>query len=251
MVSILNTGTAFVLGAMHALEPGHGKTAMASYTLGNKNAKNHLVTLVISMALSHTIMLLGIGYIVTYIFPQFSSEKTEHFLGIISPIVLISIGLYMLHNIKNNKHVCSPSCSHHQQNNHTQASKKLNFNELKLGTTKSVKPTHTHKTTALIGVLSGLIPCPSAIAAFFMAGNSGNFQNSFGYVLIYVSGFVIVMFTLAIVFSFIGKKLTKKQEKYPIFSKMDLISACLIIFVGFAYLINNLFFSPSLIKMKD
>jgi len=183
-------------------------------------------------------MLLGIGYVVIYVFPQFSSEKTEHFLGITSPIVLISIGLYMLYNIKNNKHVCSPSCSHHHQNNHMEAAKK-NFNELKLSADKSIKPTHTQKTTALIGVL---IPCPSAIAAFFMAGHSGNFQNSFGYVLIYVSGFVIVMFTLAILFSFIGKKLTKKQEKYPIFSKMDLISACLIIFVGFAYLINNLFF---------
>jgi ABC-type nickel/cobalt efflux system permease component RcnA len=210
--------------------------------LGNKNAKNHLVTLVISMALSHTIMLLGIGYLVTYVFPQYSSEKTEHFLGIISPIVLISLGLYMLYNIKNNKHVCSSSCSHHQQNNHTHASKKLNFNELKLSTPKYIKPSHTHKTTALIGILSGLMPCSSAIAAFFMAGHSGNFQNSFGYVLIYVSGFVIVMFTLAILFSFIGKKLTKKQEKYPIFSKMDLVSACLIIFVGIAYLINNLFF---------
>ena len=75
MVSILNTGTAFVLGAMHALEPGHGKTAMASYTLGNKNAKNHLFTLVFSMAFSHTFMLLAIGFVVSYLFPLFKALK--------------------------------------------------------------------------------------------------------------------------------------------------------------------------------
>ena len=102
MVSILNTGTAFVLGAMHALEPGHGKTAMASYTVGNINAKNHLFTLVFSMAFSHTFMLLAIGFVVSYLFPLFDSEKAEHILGIMSPLFLISIGGYMLYKIKNN-----------------------------------------------------------------------------------------------------------------------------------------------------
>ena len=75
-----------------------------------------------------------------------------------------------------------------------------------------------------------------------MAGQTGSFTNSFGYVLIYVFGFVIVMFLLAIIFSFIGKKLTQKQEKFPIFNKMDLISAYLIIVVGMGYFVYNLFF---------
>jgi nickel/cobalt exporter len=241
MVSILNTGTAFVLGAMHALEPGHGKTAMASYTLGNKNAKNHLFTLVFSMAFSHTFMLLAIGFVVSYLFPLFDSEKAEHILGIMSPLILVSIGGYMLYKIKNNKHVCSASCTHHHHKN-APIKKSINVNGLQLHTASVNKPTHTHKTTALIGILSGLIPCPSAIAAFFMAGQTGSFTNSFGYVLIYVFGFVIVMFLLAIIFSFIGKKLTQKQEKFPIFNKMDLISAYLIIVVGMGYFVYNLSF---------
>ena len=240
MVSILNTGAAFVLGAMHALEPGHGKTAMASYTLGNKNAKNHLFTLVFSMAFSHTFMLLGIGFIVSYLFPFFDSEKAEHILGLISPLILMSIGGYMLYKIKNNKHVCSSSCTHHHKN--APVKKSLNVNGLKLNTASVSKPTHTHKTTALIGVLTGLIPCPSAIAAFFMAGQTGSFSNSFGYVLIYVLGFVLVMFLLALIFSFIGKKLTQKQEIFSIFNKMDLMSAYLIIAVGIGYFVFNLFF---------
>ena len=241
MVSILNTGTAFVLGAMHALEPGHGKTAMASYTLGNKNAKNHLITLVLSMAFSHTFMLLAIGFVISYLFPFFDSEKAEHILGIISPLILIAIGGYMLYKIKNNKHVCSSSCSHHQ-NKATQPKKQFDINSVKLNAKPLAKPTHTQKTTALIGILSGLIPCPSAIAAFFVAGQTGSFANSFGYVLIYVLGFVLVMFLLAIVFSFIGKKLTQKQGRFTILSKMDLISAYLIIFVGSAYFVYNIFF---------
>ena len=241
MVSILNSGTAFVLGAMHALEPGHGKTAMASYTLGNRNAKNHLFTLVFSMAFSHTFMLLAIGFVVSYFFPLFNSEKAEHILGIISPFILMSIGGYMLYKIKNNKHVCASGCTHHHHKS-LPVKKSINVNSLKLNMAAVNSPTHTHKTTALIGILSGLIPCPSAIAAFFMAGPTGSFANSFGYVIIYVFGFVIVMFLLAIIFSFIGKKLTQKQEKYPIFNKMDLISAYLIIVVGMGYFVYNLFF---------
>jgi ABC-type nickel/cobalt efflux system permease component RcnA len=129
MVSILNTGTAFILGAMHALEPGHGKTAMASYTLGNKNAKNHLFTLVFSMAFSHTFMLLAIGFVVSYLFPFFDSEKAEHILGLISPLILMSIGGYMLYNIKNNKHVCSSSCTLHHHKN-APVKKSINVNQL-------------------------------------------------------------------------------------------------------------------------
>ena len=240
MVSILNAGTAFALGAMHALEPGHGKTAIASYTLGNKNAKNHLLTLIFSIGLSHTFMLLAVGFLVSYLFPLFDSEKAEHILGIISPLILMSIGGYMLYKIKNNKHVCSSSCTHHHKS--VPVRKSINANSLKLNTASVSKPTHTHKTTALIGILSGLMPCPSAVAALFMAGQSGSFANSFGYVLIYVFGFIIVMFLLAIIFSLIGKKLTQKQEEFPIFNKMDLISAFLITVAGMGYFVYNLFF---------
>ncbi len=242
MVNVLNTGTAFVLGAMHALEPGHGKTAMASYTIGNKNAKSHLFTLVFSMAFSHTFMLLAIGFIVSYLFPQFNSERAEHILGLVSPLVLISIGGYMLYKLKNNKHVCSPSCAHHTHSKNISAKKKVNVKELKLNTITAVQSTHTHKTTALVGILSGLVPCPSAIAAFFMAGQSGSFSNSFGYVLIYVLGFILVMFSIAVLFSIVGKKLAQQQEKHPLFSKMDVLSAYLIIFVGAGYFVYNLFF---------
>jgi ABC-type nickel/cobalt efflux system permease component RcnA len=242
MTNVLNLGAVFILGAMHALEPGHGKTAMASYTLGNKNAKNHLFILVFSMAFSHTFMLLAIGFVVSYLFPFFDSEKAEYILGIISPLILMSIGGYMLYKIKNNKHVCSSSCTHHHHHSSATEKKTINLNSLKLSTVNDNKVTHTHKTTALIGILSGLIPCPSAIAAFFMAGQSGSFANSFGYVLIYVLGFVVVMFLLAILFSIIGKKLTQKQEKFPIFNKMDLISSYLIVIIGLCYLFNNFFY---------
>jgi nickel/cobalt exporter len=241
MTNILNTSTVFILGAMHALEPGHGKTAMISYTLGNKNAKNHLFTLVFSMAFSHTFMLLAIGFVVSYLFPLFDSEKAEHILGIISPLILMSIGVYMLYKVKYNKHVCSSSCTHHHHKSEP-VKKTINLKGLKLNTAPVNKPTHTQGTTALIGMLSGLIPCPSAIAAFFMAGQTGSFANSFGYVIIYVLGFVIVMFLLAFVFSFVGKKLIEYNSRFTIFNKIDVLSANLIIIVGMFYLIYNLFF---------
>jgi nickel/cobalt exporter len=241
MTSILNTGTVFILGAMHALEPGHGKTAMASYTLGNKNAKSQLITLVLSMAFSHTFMLLAIGFIISYVFPHFDSEKAEHILGIISPIILVSIGGYMLYKIKNNKHVCSSGCSHHKTLT-VQTKKTLNLNGLKINSESLPKSTHTHKTTALIGILSGIIPCPSAIAAFFMAGQSGQFSNSFGYVLVYVLGFILVMFLLAFLFALIGNRITLSNSKFKLFDKMDIISAYLIILVGVGYFIFNVFF---------
>lgn len=242
MTGLFNASTVFILGAMHALEPGHGKTAIASYTIGNKHAKNHLLTLVLSMAFSHTIMLLFIGGIITFLFPRFDSERAEYIIAMISSIVLIAIGIYMLYKIKNKSHLCSGACVHHKRITMQKTTSIPQFKDLKMVGEKAI--THTHKTTALVGILSGIIPCPSAIAAFFMAGQVGKPVNLVSYVLLYIIGFTVVMLILAFIFTVIGVKLNAIRSNYKILDKLDLVSACLIIAAGTFYLFYNSFSNP-------
>jgi nickel/cobalt exporter len=237
MTGLLNAGTAFLLGAMHALEPGHGKTAIASYMVGNKQAKNHLLTLVFSMALSHTFILLMIGVGMMFLFPLFDFKKAEYAIGIASSVILIGIGIYMLYKIKNNLHVCSGSCIHH---NNIQAYPILKpTGNLKMANTPEI--IHTYRTTALMGILSGGIPCPSAVAAFFIAGQTGISADSIWYLLLYVMGFTFVMLLVALLFTIIGKKFNVMISNYKFIEKSDLISAWLIIGVGISYLLYNSF----------
>jgi nickel/cobalt exporter len=244
-MNLLNLSSAFLLGALHAIEPGHGKAALASYTLGNRRAKKHVITLLISMVLSHTLMLILIGVVITSLFPLFDTEKAEFYIGLFSPIILIGVGLFMLYKIRTHQHVCSPACKHHQNNNslltnHSQVNTKSAFT---FANTENTPPViHSQKTTATIGFLTGLIPCPSAIAAFFLSGQNGDLSNSIWYVLVYVIGFVSIMLSLTIVFIYIGDKLYSAKSTKGWANNLDKISAYLIILIGLYYLIYNGFF---------
>jgi len=244
MAGILNITTAFSLGAMHALEPGHGKSFIASYMLGNKANKWHILTLGASLALSHTIVLLVVGLLLNYLLPQIENEKIEHYIEIVAPLIMISVGIYLLYKIKH--HIQSCSCAHHQnerKQNKITSPQKINISNLKLATPQTLakEKVHTHKTTALIGIVAGLLPCPSALAAFVTAGSSGNVNSSFWYILIYVIGFVVVMMTIALLMFVLGNKASGLFNNKMI-KHIEYISAYLIIGVGAVYLFNNLFF---------
>ena len=65
---------AFWLGAMHALEPGHGKTIVAAYLVGSRGNMKHAALLGATVTFTHTIsvFLLGIGTLLlsSYIVPE-------------------------------------------------------------------------------------------------------------------------------------------------------------------------------------
>ena len=52
---------AVVLGAFHALEPGHGKTVVAAYLVGSRGTVRHALVLGLIVTASHTagVYLLG------------------------------------------------------------------------------------------------------------------------------------------------------------------------------------------------
>ena len=60
----LTLGLAFGLGAIHALEPGHGKSAMLVYLAGEKKSFLHPIIMGISSAISHSVALIVVAALV-------------------------------------------------------------------------------------------------------------------------------------------------------------------------------------------
>ena len=60
----LTLGLAFGLGALHALEPGHGKTAMLVYFAENRRSLLHPLVVGVSSAVSHSVSLVAIAAVV-------------------------------------------------------------------------------------------------------------------------------------------------------------------------------------------
>jgi ABC-type nickel/cobalt efflux system permease component RcnA len=56
--------TAAMLGAGHALTPGHGKTLMATYLVGTRGGRRHAIGLGLAVAISHTAGILLLAVVV-------------------------------------------------------------------------------------------------------------------------------------------------------------------------------------------
>ena len=64
LVLLISLMTAGVLGAGHALTPGHGKTLMAAYLVGTRGTVWHAAGLGLSVTVSHTIGILVLAALV-------------------------------------------------------------------------------------------------------------------------------------------------------------------------------------------
>ena len=60
-LSVFSLAVAFVLGVVHALSPGHGKTIMAAYLVGGRGSSRQAVALGLAVTVSHTLGVLALA----------------------------------------------------------------------------------------------------------------------------------------------------------------------------------------------
>ncbi len=88
---------AFGLGAMHAFEPGHGKTMVAAYLVGSRGTPKHAVLLGLMTTFTHTISVFLLGFVTIFLSRYIMPEKMTKVLGVISGLSIVSIGALMLY----------------------------------------------------------------------------------------------------------------------------------------------------------
>jgi ABC-type nickel/cobalt efflux system permease component RcnA len=92
----------------------------------------------------------------------------------------------------------------------------------------------------VVGFTGGLLPCPWDLAVFSLSGINGNPQNAFAMMMLYVTGFVVIMGLLIIGASFIKNRVVAgyfTEKKSQLIQK---ISAYAILLTGVIYLMHNL-----------
>jgi ABC-type nickel/cobalt efflux system permease component RcnA len=88
-------GVALVLGGVHAFAPGHGKTLMAAYLVGQRGSLKHAAVLAGSVTVTHTVGVLALG-IALSVSTSFAPTQVYPLLGLASGLVVVSIGLSLL-----------------------------------------------------------------------------------------------------------------------------------------------------------
>lgn len=88
--------TALMLGALHALEPGHAKTLTAAYLIGIKGTKRDAFFLGLSVALTHSLVVIGISVAALWIGRETFTTDVTHWLQIGSGLIVVVLGTVML-----------------------------------------------------------------------------------------------------------------------------------------------------------
>lgn len=88
--------TAFVLGALHALQPGHGKTIVAAYLVGSRGTVRDAVLLGVVVTLTHTMtiyLLAGLAQAGALLMPV---TELEQYLGAVAASLILLVGLALI-----------------------------------------------------------------------------------------------------------------------------------------------------------
>ncbi|MFC7589100.1 nickel/cobalt transporter [Nonomuraea antimicrobica] len=98
-LGLLAVGLAVVLGAGHALIPGHGKTVMAAYLAGRRGRPRDALVVGATVTATHTAGVLVVGLLLT-VFTALAGESVLAWLGVASGALIAAIGLRLLLNAR-------------------------------------------------------------------------------------------------------------------------------------------------------
>ena len=219
--------TALFLGMVHAMEPGHGKSLIATFVLSTKTSRvidAILIGLIASV--THTASVYLIGFVGLKMLGYFAPFDKEIFISFIASILTFLIGLYLMWD-----RIIEP-LFHHEHEHHCSAHDIL---------TKNLKVTGA----LFIGLTAGFVPCSGGLAVFMTAtavGGAQNLLNGFFYVLSFSIGLGLALTLVALSMIF-GQGLMKNILEKSISNierSSGVISAILIYTLGLVLLTSNI-----------
>jgi ABC-type nickel/cobalt efflux system permease component RcnA len=86
---------ALLLGAGHALTPGHGKTIVAAYLVGARGTAKHAIFLGVTTTVTHTAGVFALGFVTLWISNYILPEQLYPWLEFISGVLVVGIGLML------------------------------------------------------------------------------------------------------------------------------------------------------------
>ena len=112
---------AFFLGAVHALEPGHGKTVVAAYLIGRKGTVANAVFLGGVVTLTHTFSVLVLGVLVLGASHYVVPEQIYPWLEAFSGLLIAGVGVWLLLRGTGHSHGHDHGHSHGHEHGHGHA----------------------------------------------------------------------------------------------------------------------------------
>ena len=96
-LGLICVAVSFWFGALHALEPGHGKTMVAAYLVGERGTPRHAILLGGMVTFTHTVSVFILGLLTMFLSQYIMPDVISKWLGVISGLTIVWIGGLLLY----------------------------------------------------------------------------------------------------------------------------------------------------------
>ncbi|MFF4250687.1 hypothetical protein ACFY1L_05700 [Streptomyces sp. NPDC001663] len=253
-------GTCALLGALHALTPGHGKALLASYLVGARSTPRQAVSLGAVITVTHTAAVVAIGVVALaaghYVVPGVLVPALE----VVSGIAMLVVGVRLL--IRRWRQRYNPHHDHHHHHHHHQGHHHAHDDHAQADHTtpaagapgRTLVATvveHRHETPvmpttfrgiATMGVSGGIIPCPEALSVLLLAVALHRPVLGLAMVVAFSIGLAAVLVGLGLILVSVGSTLDRFRRPgiSPLVARLPLVSAAVVTVLALTMTVNGL-----------
>ena len=237
---------AFLLGIGHAFTPGHGKSLMAAYLVGQHGHIKDAVVMGLTTTFTHTFSVILLGLIIMFFSHIILPSTLFPWVARISAFLIIATGVYVLYarirdkRVKNHEgHGHSHEHSHPHPHTHTHShthGHTHHHNHDHPSTSRS----HTWQAFWL-SFSGGIIPCPSAMAVLFAAISIGKIGYGILMILVFSLGLGATLVGIGIAILTSRNFLARMEKASSLMGHLDLVGPVFIIIIGILFLFHGPF----------
>jgi nickel/cobalt transporter (NicO) family protein len=211
---------AFVLGAAHALTPGHGKTIVAAYLVGSRGTLQHAAFLGAMVTFTHTVSVFLLGLATMFLFQYVVPQQVTKILGAISGLSIVAIGAWMLYRrlrATNHHHHHDHDHHHHHDHDHAHLPDQVSWTSL-----------------VALGASGGLVPCESALVLLLSAIALRRVGLGLLLLVSFSLGLALVLMGIGVLVIYAKNLLpdNHRTSRNPFFRWMPVASAAIVLIVG-------------------
>ena len=148
-VIVASLGAALFWGMAHALSPGHGKTIVTAYLVGQRGTPRHAALLGLVVTATHTVGVFALGAVTLVLSRFIVPEELYPWLNVVSGVLVVLIGASVLRSRWRHRRAHTRGHDHHHHHEHEHGL--------------------SRRSLVAVGVSGGLLPCPSALVVLLAA----------------------------------------------------------------------------------
>jgi ABC-type nickel/cobalt efflux system permease component RcnA len=247
-ITLLAALLAAGLGALHALEPGHGKTIVGAYLVGSKGTAWHAFLLGLIVTITHTAGVYLLGAVTLYAQKYILPERLYPFLGVLSGILIAGMGFYLflqrcVGGELGHSHMHGAGGHSHRSLFRSPPGRATNGDPATVtdSTASASRRFIPTRQLLVLGITGGIVPCPAALVVLLSAVALHRVLFGLFLILSFSVGLALVLIVMGMVAVYAGRLMSRVGTDGPLIQRwLPLVSALMITALGSVIAVHGL-----------